>query len=190
MNTTKAQVSAARFQNAGAHVLVRPTKTDRVGRLSVWIFIAWLSTGVFEGPLRGALAAADLPNILYMRDLVVVCAIALAFAAPLFRGPRPPPGLMVMAGILVVHLCIGIFLSGTLFGPFFGLKIFLSMLYTVAISPAIIKHFRLFIQAMTVIFVISVAGVYANYFVGEWPWEGLSYATAFGTVQTTRKWWI
>lgn len=190
MKASNAQRSFGGIKSAVATAPGSAAEADRSGRLSVWIFVAWLSTGVVEGPLRGALAAADLPNILYVRDLVVVCAIALTFVAPLFRKAGPPPGLAFMAGILILHLCIGIFLSGTFFGPFFGLKIFLAMMYTIAISPAIIKHFRLFVRAMMVFFVISTAGVYANFFVGEWPWEGFSYATVFGTVQTTKKWWM
>src|SRR6266446_244644 len=84
------------------------------GRASVWIYIVWLSLGVFEGPLRGGLSAAGVPNLLYLRDAVVAGAVGWAFVAPFFiRESSHPPGLVLMGWVLALHLCIGVLLSGT-----------------------------------------------------------------------------
>jgi hypothetical protein len=163
---------------------------DAHARLSVGIYLGWLATGVFEGPLRGGLSAIGLANVLYLRDLVMVTATALAFARPWTRGLPQPPGLFVMAWVLAVHLCIGILVSGNLFNAFFGLKIFFPVFYALAMYPTVEKEFGFFIRAMALFFVVSAVGVFVNYFVGEMPWEGITYDTAFGSVATTKTWWM
>ena len=112
------------------HAVPSAGAAARAGRMSVWVFIAWLGTYVVEGPLRGGLYSIGLPNLLYARDLVAAAGIAAAFALPLVRGQRPAPGLVLMAWLLAVHVCIGLLLGGTLFQRLFGVKIFLPLLYT------------------------------------------------------------
>ncbi len=159
-------------------------------RASVWIYLAWLSTYLVEGPLRGGLYGIGLQNLLYTRDLVAVTGIAAGLLLPLVRGSRPAPGLVVMTWLLALHVCIGLLLGGTLFQRLFGVKMFLPVLYAAVIFPAIQRHFGLFARAMAVFFAISVVGVLINQLVGEMPWEGMHYDTAFGPVQTTRQWWM
>lgn len=159
-------------------------------RLSVQIFVCWLATGVIEGPLRGGLSTVGLANVLYLRDLVMVAATALAFLRPWTRGEPLAPGLVLMGWGFGVHLCIAILVGGNLFNALFGMKIFFPVLYAVAIYPAAQKNFPLLCRAMTVFFIVSVAGVFANHLLGPMPWEGLAYDTAFGSVQTTRVWWM
>ena len=165
---------------------------EQIGRVGVWVYIGWLTTSVIEGPLRGGLAAVGLANIIYLRDLALVLTVAVAFVLPVLRGTRHAPGLVLMGWLLALHLCIGLLMGGTLtlFDRLFGVKIFMPMLFTVAIFPAVDKHFRLFVQVMAVFFVISAAGVFLNDALGEMPWEGLTYDTAFGQVETTKKWWM
>jgi hypothetical protein len=158
--------------------------------LAVWVYLAWLSTYLLEGPLRGGLFAIGLQNLLYLRDGVAVVGIALALAVPLVRGDKPPPGLVVVLWVLAVHACIGLLMGGTLFQRLFGVKIFIPVLYTVAIFAAVQQHFALFLRGMAVCFTVSVAGVLINELAGEMPWEGLRYDTAFGSVQATRQWWM
>lgn len=158
--------------------------------ITVWVYLAWLSTYLLEGPLRGGLFSIGLQNLLYLRDGVAVVSIALALALPLVRGDKPAPGLVVMLWVLAVHACIGVLLGGTVFQRLFGVKIFIPVLYTVAIFPAVQQHFTLFLRGMAVCFTVSVAGVLINEVAGEMPWEGLRYDTAFGSVQATRQWWM
>ena len=164
--------------------------TDRAGRLSVWIYVAWLATYVVEGPLRGALSSIGAANLLYLRDLVGAASIAVALVGPLLHKERPAPGLVLMAWLLAVHVCIGLLLGGTVFQRLFGIKIFVPVLYALALYPVVQRHFGLFMRAMGLFFVIASAGVFINAVVGEMPWEGLKYDTAFGAVQTTRQWWM
>jgi hypothetical protein len=174
-----------------ADVLLPATGLGAVGSAApVWIYLAWLSTYLLEGPLRGGLFAIGQQNLLYLRDAVAVVSIALALAVPLVRGDKLPPGLVVMVWLLAVHACIGMLMGGTLFQRLFGVKIFIPVLYTVAIFPAVQQHFTLFLRGMAVCFTVSVVGVLVNEMVGEMPWEGLRYDTAFGTVQATRQWWM
>ncbi len=159
-------------------------------RAIVWVWALWLSSFLVEGPLRGALAQLGAANLLYARDLVPLAGIALAFAVPLVHRRALPPGLVLITWLLAVHLCVGLLLGGTLFQRLFGLKMFMPLLFAVAIFPSIRNQFALVMRVMAVFFVVSVVGVLVNYAVGTMPWEGLSYDTAFGSMQTTRQWWI
>ncbi|HEY4069418.1 MAG TPA: hypothetical protein VGM74_21100 [Burkholderiaceae bacterium] len=163
---------------------------DAGGRAVLWIFLFWQSTIVVEGPLRGALVELGQPNLLYARDLLVAGSVALALLTPAFSRAKFPAGLVLMGWLLVVHSCLGLMLSGTLFQRLFGVKIFMPLLFGVVVFPAIQRNMGLFTKAMAAFFAVTVVGVFANEFVGQWPWEGLSYATAFGTVDATREWWM
>lgn len=159
-------------------------------RVALWAYLLWSSTILVEGPLRGALSAIGVPNLLYARDLVVAASVVLALALPLTTRARFAPGLVLMAWLLAVHLCIGLLLGGTAFQRLFGLKIFLPMLWGVAVFASIQHNMAPFLRATAVFFGVSTVGVFINHFVGAWPWEGLSYETAFGAVETTRQWWM
>lgn len=160
------------------------------GRAALIVLLAWLATVVVEGPLRAGLAALGLPNALYARDLVAGGTVAWMLAAPFVSGARFPPGLAPMAWLLAVHLCIGMLIGGTAFQRLFGLKMFVPMLYGAAACAAVRSHPRLFRHAMALFFGVSVLGVFLNQAIGVWPWEGMSYETAFGFSSTTRTWWM
>ncbi len=164
--------------------------TAQADRAIVWVWALWLTSFLLEGPLRGALAQLGASNLLYARDLVPLAGIALAFAVPLVNRRALPPGLVLITWLLAVHLCVGLLLGGTLFQRLFGLKMFVPLLFGVAIFPSIRNQFALLMRIMVVFFGVSVAGVLINHAVGAMPWEGLSYDTAFGSMQTTKQWWI
>jgi hypothetical protein len=165
-------------------------KIGRVDRAVVWVCAMWLTTFLLEGPLRGALVEVGVPDLLYARDLIPVLGVALAFAVPLINGRPLPPGLLVVSWLLAVHLCVGLLSGGSVFQRMFGLKVFIPLLFAVAIFPNVLRGFQLFMRVVGAFFVVSVAGVLINYAVDVMPWEGLSYDTAFGSMQTTRQWWI
>jgi hypothetical protein len=168
---------------------VAQEQVDAAGRFGIWVLLFWMSTAVIEGPLRGGLSMIGLPNLLYARDLLVATTVAIALLLPLTTRAKFPPGLVLMTWVIAVHLCIGLLIEGNLFQRLFGLKIFMPLLYGAALYPAIQQHQGLFRRAMTLFFLVSVGGVYANALLGEMPWANLSYDTAFGQVQTTREWW-
>lgn len=180
----------SRTQTAGAAAHGAPLDAENMSRLSVWVFIAWLATYVVEGPLRAGLATVGLQNLLYGRDLLALTGVAWGVLMPLLHRRRPAPGLVLMVWLLAVHVCIGLLLGGTLFQRLFGVKIFIPLLYGVAVFPAVERHFPQFLRAMAAFFTVSVLGVFINAIIGDMPWAGLRYETAFGAAESTRQWWM
>lgn len=162
----------------------------RADRTMVWVCALWLTTFLLEGPLRAALQQFGVANLLYARDLIPVAGVVLGFAVPLVHRRALPPGLVLVTWLLAVHLCVGLLVGGTLFQRLFGLKMFMPLLFAVAIFPSVRNEFALFMRFMACFFVVTVAGVLVNHAVGAMPWEGLTYDTAFGSMQTTKQWWI
>src|SRR6185369_146859 len=71
-----------------------------------------------------------------------------------------------------------------------GLKIFMFIPYGMAMWPLVRRRLDLALTVASIMFAVTAAGVFANFFLRQMPWEGLEYETAFGAVATTRMWWI
>jgi hypothetical protein len=62
--------------------------------------------------------------------------------------------------------------------------------YGMAMWPLVRDRLRAAAVAVGVLFVLSLAGIFANALVDRFPWESFAYDTAFGPMTTTREWWI
>jgi hypothetical protein len=58
-----------------------------------------------------------------------------------------------------------------------------------AMSRSITLNDDRFVGFIVLILFTSIAGVYANYAFGKFPWEGMDLETSFGLSKTTREWW-
>lgn len=155
-----------------------------------WLFIIYLGTFIYEGVLRYVFALASVPNLIYFRDALAAVAVFYIFAARLYRERWIDGPVATVLLLLSIHLVIGWMSGASIFQGLFGAKIFLPLLFGVAIWPTITRRPNLFVGAAWVVFVSSVAGVYLNYAYGILPWEAFEYETVFGRMATTREWWM
>jgi hypothetical protein len=165
-------------------------KHEASDSLLFWGFIGFLTTFVFEGPLRYGLAKSGFPNALYLRDAVAVIAIAFIFFRSLLTRGWIEPCIAFVLCILLFHFLLGLFFDLPLFQALFGFKVFVALVFGVAVCPILERRFSLLLGILAVFFLISVLGIFVNYIVQKMPWEGLNYETAFGMVAGTREWWI
>lgn len=157
--------------------------------LLFWCFFGLLGTYVIEGPLRYAFVLAGHPNFIYIRDGLAVLSILFIFLRSLLTRNWIEPHLSIVGCILLFHLAIGLFWGMPFFQAFFGFKIFITLLFGVAIFQHLQNRFNEILKVLAFYFFITVIGVFYNYVVHKFPWEGLNYETAFGTVSNTREWW-
>lgn len=168
-------------------------RTNRVGLSAdtglFALFCAYLCTFVLEGPIRFALYSVGQPNLLYLRDLVAGGSIAIIFLRSLLSQSRLEPAITTLVAVLIVHAGIGVAYDVPIFQILIGIKIFVSMVYGAAMWPIIRMRLRPFVWLLCGFFAVTSIGVFVNAAVGQFPWEGQAYETAFGTVQTTKEWW-
>lgn len=172
--------------------IYRPDKnSDEAGdSLLFWFFLGVLATYVTEGILRYGLVSVGFPYLIYLRDPIVVISIVFIFFRSLLTKRWIEPHIALVGCVLLYHFLIGLFFGATLFQALFGFKILLAFMFGIAISPIAEKNFSKLLVVMAFFFLISVLGVYVNYFLEKMPWEGIKYDTAFGKeTATTRQWW-
>jgi hypothetical protein len=153
------------------------------------LFCLYLSTYVVEGALRYALFSIGRPNLIYFRDLIAVCSVAFLFCRALFLQRQLDAPITVTACVLFAHACIGFAQGLDFYQIAFGVKVFLSLLYGVALWPVVCSRTKTLYVVIWLFFVVNAIGIAINWYLGSMPWEGQLYDTAFGAVTTTREWW-
>ncbi|MES2090186.1 MAG: hypothetical protein V4532_09435 [Pseudomonadota bacterium] len=152
-------------------------------------FVCYLLSLVFEGPVRYALVLAHAQTFLYLRDAIAVASIIIF----LFKGitnsrPITEPCTIAIY-LLFVHLFIAIWLGNTIFSILFSSKLFLTALYGLSIADQVHIYRNFLPKLFIFLFIGTVAGIIANYFIGAFPWEGELFESAFGAVKSTKVWW-
>ena len=188
---TKAQGMA--FEMAAASGVSRNLagNASRAGdSLLCALLVVYLSSLVVEGVLRYTLAMAGLPNALYLRDAIPVATLVILFLRPLLSENRIDLAIAIPAAVLAFHAAYAAMLGVRFFSIAFGLKIFMFIPYGMAMWPLVRQRLDSALTVASIVFAVTLAGVFANFLLGKMPWEGLDYETAFGTVSTTRMWWM
>lgn len=156
--------------------------------LFILLFL-YLSTFVFEAPIRYALALIHLENILYVRDLIYVFSIlSLLFRSLLIQRSFDLP-IITLLGVLTFHFIIGLLSDAPLFPQLLSIKIFLPFVYGCALWPIISTRFKKFLVLLSILSLVSAIGILIHKVFGRFVWENKTYQTAFGVTQTSREWW-
>lgn len=189
--TTKAQgMPLGRAAIAGAARRV-PHEAGRAGdSLLCTLLAVYLASLLVEGVIRYVLVMAGLPNVLYLRDAIPVVTLVVLFMRPLLSDDRIDLAIAVPTALLLFHAAYSAMVGVAFFSIAFGLKIFMFIPYGMAMWPLVRRRFERALTLASVMFAVAVSGVSLNFVVGQMPWEGLEYETAFGAVATTRMWWM
>ncbi len=163
-------------------------KTEAFESFVFYGFIVFLATFAFEGVLRFGLSKVGASSLIYLRDLLEVLTVLLIFIRTLFIKKYIDLPILSALGILVLHFLISLLMGTALFQALYGFKIYFPVIYGLSIWPIISKRFKLLMITLLWFFVTAVIGVYINKLLGQMPWEGNFYDTAFGTVAGTKVW--
>jgi hypothetical protein len=154
------------------------------------LLVIYLASLLVEGVLRYVLAMAGLPNVIYVRDAIPVATLVVLFLRYLLRDDRVDLAIAVPAAILIFQAAYATILGVAFFSIAFGLKIFMFIPYGMAMWPLVRRRMDRALTIASVMFAVTLAGVFVNFIFGQMPWEGLNYETAFGAISTTRMWWM
>jgi hypothetical protein len=166
---------------------VHPAR-ERTDRALCFLLCVYLATLVFEGPLRHGLVLAGAPNALYVRDVIALGTLGFLFARSVVVDRWLDPLLAWSAAIFGLHAAIALMRGLPTFQVLFGLKIFMSVAYGMAMWRLLQPRFESALTVAAVFYAITLGGIALNFFLGQLPWEGIEYQNAFTTVATTREW--
>jgi hypothetical protein len=153
------------------------------------LLAVYMASLLFEGVLRYVVATAGVPNVLYLRDVIPVASLLFLLLRPLVADRRIDLPITIAVVLLACHAAWAAVLGVSTSSIAFGLKIFMFIVYGIAMWPLLRRRFETGLTWASVIFAVAAAGVFANYFLEKMPWEGMEYETAFGVSSTTRLWW-
>lgn len=152
-------------------------------------FVFYLLSLVFEGPLRYVLVLAHAQTFLYLRDAIAVASIIIFLFKGITNSKPITEPCTIAIYLLIVHFFTAIWLGNTIFSILYSSKLFLTALYGLSIATQV-HTYRTFLPKFFVfLFIGTVVGIIANYFIGALPWEGERFESAFGAVKTTKVWW-
>lgn len=143
-------------------------------------------TFFFEGVLRYVLFALGLEKLIYVRDGILLAAVLVSLAR--YLRPSVNALLCTVVAILLCHFAVGLFYIGNPLQVMFGMKLYLPLLWGVVLHDRIPEDFSTINKVAAVYFILTVAGVFANYFM-TFPWEGLTYYIDGKEITGSLQWW-
>jgi hypothetical protein len=188
---TKAQRISLELAASGGVSRDLSGKADHAGdSLLCALLCVYLVSLLLEGVLRYALAMAGLPNALYVRDAIPVASVIVLLLRSLLSDNRIDLGIAIPVALLAFHAAYSAMAGVDFFSIAFGLKIFMFIPYGMAMWPLLRRRLDLCLTVASIMFAVTLAGVFTCHLLGTMPWEGLEYETAFGVNSTTRVWWM
>lgn len=153
------------------------------------LLVAYLTSLVFEGPVRMVLTFAKLETALYIRDVFAFGTILwVAFKGRPGGGRFMNPTAWILYA-MVCHSLLSLWLGHPLGSILFGFKLFMSLMFGVACSDLLLKHEKWVVRLVLIFLVASAVGVFVNAVVGQYPWEGEDFDSAFGSNKNSYIWW-
>lgn len=157
-------------------------------KLIIYGFVFVILSHVLDGPTRYLFSLIGYASLIYLRDVIMFSTIAVILTREIVFGDKLNVQVTILY-LLFLHLLIGLLNGLGLFQVLMGFKIYLSIVYGVAVYSLISKQEKSFFLLLGFCFFISCSGVIINKFYGTFPWEGLSYDTVFGSTNATKIWW-
>jgi hypothetical protein len=142
---------------------------------------------VLEAPLRFGLSFVSLHSLIYARDAWMLLTAALIVLSWL-RGQVSATLFVGVCCLLGVHTLIGVLNCPAIAQPLFGFKQFLPLLLGLSIAPLLTSRIRQVSIFAGSCFGLTALGVLLNKWI-DFPWVGLSYETAAGTLEVSKQWW-
>ncbi len=158
------------------------------GRILSYVFLAYLSSQVLDAPLRYALSRAGAGSALYLRDLALVLAIGFSIWTESRRLNTIVQPVTLAAYLLALHTLVAILNNVPIFSALLGVKMYLAFLFGLAM-PAASTRGRLIERLMPYLWGLVIIGILLQYRGVAYPWIGLQYDTAFGSVDASKQWW-
>lgn len=153
-------------------------------------FYGYLVSVALEGVLRFLLSKMGAESLFYIRD---------AFAAAVFFGfiwidllstGRVKKLELFLIWFCAVYFFYSLLVGRGLFSVVFSIKMMIPVVLGISIGLRSDGRHLSYGRIYSLVFWLSVAGVFANRLYGTFPWQGYEYESAFGVISSSRLWWM
>lgn len=188
-STSQRQMGQAGLRNEeNSNAAPRSGKTRGKMEWPLILFVGYLCSLAFEGPVRMIFSLARLETLLYSRDVFTLIAIIWATFQSQTRYTSKANLTSVLLYILICHSVLGLWLGHPLGSTLFAIKIFLALLLGTVCAGYLHTRKEFFVKFIIFLFAGCCFGVYLNVAAGTLPWEGVDFESAFGA-STNLVWW-
>jgi hypothetical protein len=154
-------------------------------RLSFLFGLLYLTSFIFDSPLRWSLSLVSAEAAMYLRDVGAVVVIAIMLGRHLIFGTSSPVTLLAyFVGIFALY---GFYQTDSLAQSVVGVKLLLPLLLGVSLAASVLHYWDEFRLWLYFVWFFSVAAVFYNYFF-EMPWAGATFSSAMGEASVSREW--
>jgi hypothetical protein len=149
------------------------------------LIIAYLSTFIFEAPLRYFLFLRNFTFILYLRDAIPIVYLLLITFKFIFLDRKLK--FFLIGFILLFYMMIGVVCTGNILQVIFGIKIFIPFFLGITLSNTLYKSLEKYRYLFLIFFILVCCGVIINVYI-EYPWIGFAYDIGDSQIEGVRKW--
>lgn len=148
--------------------------------------LLYISSLIFEGPIRYILHLGGGQYILYSRDLFIALCITcyLLHAARAFVVDRL---FLIITILFIFHSLISLYYVGNISMILFAWKVYFPLFFGILFGQLFFINLRLTVRYFAILFIVAIVGVFVNYY-KTFPWEGLEYSLFGFDIEAVRFW--
>lgn len=160
----------------------------RIADAAMVLFLAYLSTFVFDAVIRYVLNLGGLAAAIYLRDLVPILLVAMVALSALRTG-RAPMLVLVLIALFAVFAASGFVIIRSAPQVLFEVKV-LASCFVGAVSAAFIdgRRKRFFENALMFLWVMVLAGLLLDFSGAPLPWRGMLLEINGVQIEGQREW--
>ena len=148
--------------------------------------LVYLSSIIFEGPIRFILYLYGITSLLYIRDVFIILVIVRYICQSLMTY-RMNRVFLIVIFIFIFHSLIALFYVSNFLMPLFAWKTYFLLFFGILYGHLFFTKLRLTVRIFSILLICAVIGVVINYF-REFPWEGLEYPLGGVEIEAVRSW--
>lgn len=153
--------------------------------------LIYFSFYLFEGPVRYGLNAIGADFLIFIRDMVLIGAVALSFMAKESVGRKLHKAFYVFGFIIFFHAIISFLNIGNIFVIVYSVKMLMTLLVGAVLAQYIMAPPKYVVQVVFALWAITVGGVAIDkYDIMAYPWTGLETVIGDTQVDISRDWEI
>lgn len=148
--------------------------------------LVYLSSLVFEGPIRYFLYSIGMTYLIYLRDLFLIFVIT-GYIFKSLVTIKVNRVFIIVVFIFIFHSIIAYFYVSNILMSLFAWKTYLLLFFGIIYGHLFFTRLRLTVRVFSIVLIGAVIGVIINYYI-EFPWEGLEYRIGGVEIEAVRSW--
>lgn len=168
--------------------MVQVMSAGKADKYILALFIVFLFSIFFEGVIRWGLSLVGLGSLIYFRDALEVGVILFVALRSLLAHGWLERHVAIPFALLTLHFLLSIWMGVSFAAILFSFKLFVPLLFGCALWGVFYNNFSKIKTLFIIIFLASFVALIINLILKKMPWEGQTYDTFFGHINSTLDW--